>query len=87
MFKFDILVIICILVQYEVDFIIADAAPIPIEAKLQYQDKYIKNLRYFKEKYATQQAYCVTYTKNQNQKYPAITQLYPWEIGKIVSGE
>ncbi len=70
--------------KQEVDFIISSATPpVPLEAKLQYQDKYIKSVRYFQEKYAATKAYCVTYTKNENQKYREIMQMYPWEIGKV----
>lgn len=68
----------------EIDFIINDKNKIiPIEVKLSYQEKTIKNLFYFGEKYNVSNLYCLVYNQNLdgNKK---IKQLYPWEIMKIV---
>ncbi|MDO8259924.1 MAG: hypothetical protein Q7T50_00310, partial [Candidatus Magasanikbacteria bacterium] len=54
----------------------------PLEVKLTFQDKNIKNLVYFTNEYDIKNSYCVTLQKNTS-KYNNITQIYPWEIEKL----
>ena len=51
----------------------------PIEAKINYKDKNVKNLLYFKGHYKLQDIYCAVLNKNKS-KYKNIKQIYPWEI-------
>ena len=70
--------------KQEIDFIINDNNKIiPIEVKLSYQEKMIKNLFYFGDKYKISSLYCLAYNQmsNGNEK---VKQLYPWEVMKIV---
>jgi len=64
----------------EVDFIIENKKLMPIEVKLQYSDKIIKNLLNFAQKYRVQDLFCVTLCKKKDVKYKNIKQLYPWEL-------
>ena len=66
----------------EVDFIIDSESLTPIEIKLSYSDKVMKNLLYFGDKYKIKDLFCVTLNKKEYSKYK-IKQLYPWEIGSI----
>lgn len=70
--------------KQEIDFIINNKNNIiPIEVKLSYQEKMIKNLFYFGNKYKIYNLYCLTYNplSSGNEK---VKQLYPWETMKIV---
>ena len=70
--------------KQEIDFIINDKNNIiPIEVKLSYQEKMIKNLFYFGNKYKIYNLYCLTHNQmlGGNEK---VKQLYPWETMKIV---
>ncbi len=65
--------------KQEVDFIINLKNLIPMEVKLNYNDRTVKNLIYFSEKYDAKNIFCVTLNK-KDSKYKNIKQLYPWEI-------
>ncbi len=69
--------------KQEVDFVIEAEDLIPLEAKISYNDKVMKNLLYFKEKYEIDTIYAVTCSKKDKSKYSAIHQIYPWEIEKL----
>ena len=70
----------------EVDFIVDDAHRynskkiMPIEVKLSYNPKMMKNLIYFGAKYRTENLFCVTLDKRNNDRNKNIIQIYPWEI-------
>jgi len=66
--------------KQEVDFIINNKKIIPMEVKLNYNDKFMKNLIYFGKKYKIDNLICIVYDKKRNNKYKNIKQLYPWEI-------
>jgi len=68
------------MLKQDIDFIIAEKKIIPIEVKLSYRDKNMKNLLYFMEKYHLESSYCATLNKKEQVKYKNIQQLYPWEI-------
>ncbi|MCG2695556.1 DUF4143 domain-containing protein [Candidatus Parcubacteria bacterium] len=64
----------------EVDFIIENKKLMPIEVKLRYSGKTMKNLLNFSQKYNIQDLFCVTLNKKKDAKYKNIKQLYPWEV-------
>ncbi|MCX6799552.1 MAG: ATP-binding protein, partial [Candidatus Falkowbacteria bacterium] len=66
----------------EVDFIINGEKIIPLEVKMAYQDKMMKNLVYFGEQYEVKKSYCVTMHKKEC-KINKIKQIYPWEIESL----
>ena len=68
--------------KQEIDFIINNNNIVPIEVKMTYHDKLIKNLVYFSEQYHIKSSYCVTLNKREN-KHNNIQQIYPWEIKKL----
>ena len=68
--------------KQEIDFIVSAEDVIPLEVKLAFQDKNIKNLVYFANEYVIKNSYCVTLQKNAS-KYKNIKQIYPWEIEKL----
>ena len=68
----------------EVDFILDSKKLMPIEVKLRFRDKLIKNALYFLDKYNTGYVICITLNKNKNSKYINVKQLYPWEIYNIL---
>jgi len=71
--------------KQEIDFIIDNQKIIPMEVKLNYNDRLIKNLFYFSEKYHIDDLYCITFNKKEeNSKNKNVKQLYPWEIEKLV---
>ncbi|MFH1657385.1 MAG: ATP-binding protein [bacterium] len=69
----------------EIDFIVDKAHKennkelTPIEVKLNYSRKMMKNLIYFGEKYKIKKLFCVTLNKLDDD-YEKITQIYPWEV-------
>ena len=65
--------------KQEVDFIVNREKAIPLEVKMAYRDKVMKNLIYFSEQYDVKNAYCVTMHK-KGSKINRIKQIYPWEI-------
>lgn len=65
--------------KQEVDFIVNEKNIIPLEVKLSYQDKLMKNLAYFSEQYKIKHSYCVTLNKKIS-KSDNIKQIYPWEL-------
>ncbi len=67
----------------EVDFILDKGKIVPIEVKLSYRNKLMKNSLYFIDKYNTGGIYCITLEKSDSSKYGSIYQLYPWEIYKV----
>ena len=65
----------------EVDFIIRDKELLPVEVKLSYSHKTMKNLFYFGEKYKTKNLFCVTLNKQlENDNNKDVIQMYPWEM-------
>jgi hypothetical protein len=67
--------------KQEIDFIVKQQQKyIPIEVKLNYNAKFIKNLSYFRKTYKIKKLYCVAYNKKEDKKNNNISQLYPWEI-------
>lgn len=69
--------------KQEVDFIINSDKIIPVEVKLSYQDKLMKNLIFFSKQYKVENSYCITINKKES-KFSNIRQIYPWEIERIV---
>jgi len=72
--------------KQEIDFIIDNKRIVPIEVKLNYNDRLIKNLFYFSKKYHIDDLYCITYNKKETSlksKKKNVKQLYPWEIEGI----
>ncbi len=69
--------------KQEVDFIINNKKPIPMEVKLSYNDKLMKNLISFGKKYKIDKLNCIVYNKKKNSKHKNIKQLYPWEIENL----
>jgi len=68
----------------EVDFILDRRGLIPVEVKIYFRDKLVKNALYFSNKYNTKDVICITLNKNKNSKYRNVKQLYPWEIYNIL---
>lgn len=69
--------------KQEVDFIVNGGNDfLPIEVKLSYQDKLMKNLLYLSEQYGIVNSYCVTMNK-QESRFNNVEQVYPWKIGMI----
>ncbi|MFA7701966.1 MAG: ATP-binding protein [Patescibacteria group bacterium] len=65
--------------KQEVDFVVSGQRIVPIEVKLSYQDKLVKNLNYFSEQYKVKESYCITMNKKIS-KFNNIQQIYPWGI-------
>jgi len=65
--------------KQEVDFVVNGGNIIPVEVKISYQDKLMKNLAYFSEQYGIKKPYCVTLNKKIS-KLNDIQQIYPWRI-------
>ena len=63
----------------EVDFIVRDEKLLPIEVKLSYSHKTMKNIIYFGERYKIKDLFCVTLNKQLNDN-KNIIQMYPWEM-------
>jgi uncharacterized protein len=72
------------LAKQEVDFILDQGKPFPLEVKIKYNGKHIKSLLYFGKKYNLDNLYCVAFEKNPDATHKNIIQLYPWEIDKII---
>ncbi|MFH1505200.1 MAG: ATP-binding protein [Candidatus Omnitrophota bacterium] len=59
---------------------------LPLEAKLSYSCKAMKNLIYFGEKYKVSNLFCVTLNKQEGNKgCEKVIQLYPWETLLLIS--
>ncbi len=70
----------------EIDFIIENKNNIaPIEIKINFLNKYVSPLRYFKEKYKINNVYFCAMYKKEKQKYEWIKVLYPWELFLLFS--
>lgn len=67
----------------EVDFVIEGKKLMPLEIKLNYSDKTMKNLLYFGDKYKIKNLFCVTMNKKEDGRYKNIKQLYPWEVSLL----
>jgi hypothetical protein len=68
--------------KQEVDFVIERQELIPLEVKISYNDRLVKNLLYFGRKYNIKNLYCITLEKKKQVRYKNIKQIYPWEINK-----
>lgn len=67
----------------EIDFVVNNRKISPIEVKLEYSDKKMKNLLYFGNKYNIKELYCAVFNKKES-KYKNIRQIYPWQIESIL---
>lgn len=65
--------------KQEVDFIIDQTNITPLEVKLTFKPKNMKNLIYFANNYHPNNIFCVTLNKDK-ESFKNIKQIYPWEI-------
>jgi len=69
----------------EVDFVLKDKAIIPIEVKMNFIKKSIKNLLYFMDKYKINKGYCMVFNKDLKNEAKNVAQIYPWELFNMVN--